>query len=64
MNPCPDRQRLWTLDEVAEYLQTPKKTLYDWRSRSIGPRGIRVGRNVRYRPEDVDAWLDERSQAA
>lgn len=46
-----------TLDEVADYLQVPAATLYRWRYRRIGPVGIRVGRHVRYRREDVDAWL-------
>lgn len=50
--------RLLTLEEVARYLQVPVKTLYDWRHRGLGPRGLRVGRYVRYRQADVDAWLD------
>jgi excisionase family DNA binding protein len=47
-----------TIDEVASYIQVPVKTLYDWRHRSRGPRGMRVGRYVRYRRADVDAWLE------
>ncbi|MGH9034275.1 MAG: helix-turn-helix transcriptional regulator [Acidimicrobiia bacterium] len=50
--------RLLTLEQVAGYLQVPVKTLYDWRHRGLGPRGLRVGRYVRYRQADVDAWLD------
>lgn len=50
--------RLLTLEEVAGYLQVPVKTLYDWRHRGLGPTGLRVGRYVRYRQADVDAWLD------
>lgn len=50
--------RLLTLEEVAGYLQVPVKTLYDWRHRGRGPTGLRVGRYVRYRQADVDAWLD------
>ncbi len=50
--------RLLTLEDVAGYLQVPVKTLYDWRHRGVGPRGLRVGRYVRYRQADVDAWLD------
>lgn len=56
-NPAPGDQ-LMTIDEVAGYLQVPVKTLYDWRHRSIGPSGMRVGRHVRYRRGDVDTWLD------
>jgi excisionase family DNA binding protein len=44
--------------QVAEYLQIPDKTLAEWRSRGIGPRYHKVGRYVRYRWSDVEAWLD------
>lgn len=50
--------RLLTIEELSQYLQVPVKTLYDWRHRGLGPRGLRVGRYVRYRQADVDAWLE------
>lgn len=50
--------RLMTIDEVASYMQVPVKTLYDWRYRACGPRGMRVGRHVRYRRDEVDRWLE------
>jgi excisionase family DNA binding protein len=49
---------LMTLEEVGAYLQVPVKTLYDWRHKGCGPRGMRVGRYVRYRRAEVDIWLD------
>ena len=52
---------LWTVEDVAFYLQVPVQTLYSWRSNGSGPRARRVGKYLRYRPEDVDHWLDERS---
>lgn len=45
-------------DEVARWLGKPKATLYAWRSRGLGPRGIRVGNLLRYRRSEVEAWLD------
>jgi excisionase family DNA binding protein len=51
-------RRLWTVPEVADYLGVPVRTLYQWRTKRCGPPGRRVGRYVRYRPEDVEAWLD------
>lgn len=58
----PDQKRpLRTLECVAAYLGVPESTLYAWRYRGIGPRSIKVGRHIRYRDEDVEAWLDERS---
>lgn len=50
---------LGTPREVANYLQAPEKTLANWRYLGVGPRFIKVGQNVRYRWEDVEAWLQE-----
>ncbi len=44
---------------LAEILDVPLHTLYSWRKRRIGPKAIRVGRHLRYRPADVEAWLVE-----
>lgn len=49
--------RLVDVQELALYLQIPVKTLYAWRYRRIGPPAIRVGRRLRYRWEDIAAWL-------
>ena len=38
----------------------PEKTLANWRSQRKGPLFVRIGIHVRYRREDVDAWLAER----
>ena len=52
-------RRLWTVEDVAAFLGVPVKTIYDWRTRDYGPKGLRVGKYVRFRPEDVDAWVAE-----
>lgn len=49
---------LLTLPEVAQIVGVPLGTIYQWRSRGGGPRGIKVGRHVRVRRSDLDAWLD------
>jgi excisionase family DNA binding protein len=49
--------RLLSADELAAYLGVLVKTLYQWRYNGVGPRAFRVGRHLRYRPEDVEAWL-------
>jgi excisionase family DNA binding protein len=43
--------------EVADFLQVPVKSLYQWRYQGSGPRAHRVGRHLRYRWEDVEDWL-------
>ena len=55
-------RRLLSPDELALYLGVPRATVYRWRSRREGPCGIRVGRHVRYRLEEVERWLDERQE--
>jgi excisionase family DNA binding protein len=50
-------RRLATPIEVAAYLHVLVKTLYAWRYEGKGPRAHRVGRHLRYRWEDVEAWL-------
>jgi excisionase family DNA binding protein len=52
--------RLLTLVEVAEYLQVPAASLS--RQRTVGAMpgtlGFRVGRHVRFREADLEAWID------
>jgi excisionase family DNA binding protein len=50
---------LLTVDELAAYLKVPVATIYAWRHRSVGPEGIRVGRYIRFRAEDVETWLSD-----
>ena len=54
--------RLLSPQEVADWLGVPVNTLYQWRHRGEGPLGFRVGKHVRYRREDVAAWIDERAK--
>jgi excisionase family DNA binding protein len=44
--------------ETAGYLKVPVGTLANWRYQGKGPRFIKVGRHVRYRRSDVEAWLE------
>jgi hypothetical protein len=51
--------RLWSGDDLAEFLSVPVKTLRQWRYLGIGPKAFKVGRHVRYDPEEVARWLIE-----
>lgn len=44
---------------LADYLGVPLATVYQWNSRGTGPKRIRIGKHVRYRRADVDAWCEE-----
>jgi hypothetical protein len=50
-------ERLWTVDDVAAFLQVPVATLYQWRHHRSGPPAYKVGRHLRYDPIAVRAWL-------
>jgi hypothetical protein len=55
---------LWTVEETAQFLRIPKATLYQWRYLGIGPKGARVGRWLRYHPDDVIAWFRQQQEQA
>ena len=40
-------------------LGIPIRTIYSWRTRGRGPRALKIGRHLRFRRDDVDAWLAE-----
>jgi excisionase family DNA binding protein len=50
-------EALMTTEQVAEYLQVPVTTLHQWRYLRKGPLAARIGRGLRYRRADVDAWV-------
>jgi excisionase family DNA binding protein len=46
-----------SLSELCTQLQVSAQTIYDLRSQGRGPRGFRVGRELRFRVSEIDAWL-------
>jgi excisionase family DNA binding protein len=54
-------ERMLSPTELADYLAIPVQTIYQWRHRGEGPPGYRVGRHVRYRWFDIQAWLAEQT---
>jgi DNA-binding transcriptional MerR regulator len=50
---------LWTVADVAIFLGVPVHTLYGWRTKAYGPAARRIGKHLRYRPDDVRAWVDQ-----
>lgn len=43
--------------DSANYIGYTESALRAWRRQSRGPAYIRVGRSIRYRLVDLDAWL-------
>ncbi|WP_420711383.1 MULTISPECIES: helix-turn-helix transcriptional regulator [Streptomyces] len=55
--------RYLTPEDLVELFELPSvETVYQWRRKRIGPRGFRVGRHLRYDPEDVRAWVKSRME--
>jgi excisionase family DNA binding protein len=52
------RRPLATPGEIADYLGVPIGTVYQWSSRGGGPKFVKVGRHLRARWTDIDAWVD------
>jgi len=48
------------VQQLADYLDVPVKTLYAWRYRREGPPAFRVGRHLRYRRSDIQRWIQQR----
>ncbi len=47
-------------EDLARREQVPLATVYRWNSEGTGPRRLRLGKHVRYRLSDVEAWEAQR----
>jgi excisionase family DNA binding protein len=47
-------------DAAAQYTGLGRSTIEKLRVYGGGPRYLKLGRSVRYRAEDLDAWLADR----
>ncbi|GGW85688.1 MULTISPECIES: helix-turn-helix transcriptional regulator [Streptomyces] len=57
--------RYLTPEDLVQLFELPSvETVYQWRRKHIGPRGFRVGRHLRFDPQDVQAWVKSRMEGA
>ena len=49
---------LLSLDELVEWTGIAKSTIYSLLSEGRGPRSAKIGRLLRFRADDIAAWLD------
>ena len=54
----PGLKPVLTTSELAAHLGVPVQTIHDLRHARRGPRGFRVGREMRYRVSEVQAWVE------
>jgi excisionase family DNA binding protein len=52
---------LWTHKETAAYLRLTEQSLYSMNHEGTGPKSYKVGRQRRYDPADIQAWLASRA---
>lgn len=45
--------------ELATYLGIPVSTIYDWRTRGLGPPAYRFGKHLKFAVSDVRLWIEQ-----
>ena len=48
-------------EQAAKYIGLKTQTLAVWACRGQGPNYVKIGRSVRYRQSDLDAWLERQT---
>ena len=54
-------QPLLTQRQASEMLALSERTLERFRISGIGPKFVRMGKSIRYRLSDVEAWIASRT---
>jgi excisionase family DNA binding protein len=52
-------RRLWTIDDLCDYLGVPKQTIYRWRTVGYGPTAMKIGKHLRWFADDVVKWSSD-----
>ena len=52
-----DFESVLSISDLAARLGVPIQTIYDLRHHGRGPHGFRIGRELKFRTSEVEAWL-------
>jgi excisionase family DNA binding protein len=52
-----DFESILSISDLAARLGVPIQTIYDLRHHGRGPHGFRIGRELKFRTSEVEAWL-------
>ncbi len=55
------KERLLTVQEVAEYLQVKPSTIYQWTHEDYIPH-VKFGNLVRFRLDKIQSWIEKKSK--
>lgn len=55
--------KLLTIEDLSGHLGIPVAPLYKWNGKGYGPQARKMGKYLRYHPEDVDAWVESQGTA-
>lgn len=53
--------RLWTVQDLSEFLGIPVDTIRGWRTKKYGPPARKIGKHLRYEPAEVHRWLNDQA---
>ena len=56
-------EKFFTLQEISQYLNIPKSTLYKLSQNNKIP-SVKIGKQLRFRKSSIDNWLTEKEQRA
>jgi predicted DNA-binding transcriptional regulator AlpA len=56
--------QLLTPQQAGEMLQKPVGTMKRWRAEGNGPTYVKIGRDVRYRLSDLEAYINENTHVS
>ena len=59
-----ENKQLLSTEELAELLGVHPATLATWRHEGRGPKFVKVGKVVRYRRGEIDAFLDSNTHTS
>lgn len=43
-------------EALAQRYNVPLSTIYQWRTKGYGPKGVKIGRHVRYPLAECESW--------
>lgn len=54
--------QLLDIRQVADRCGVHPQTIHQMRYRGDGPPAVRIGRKLKFRPEDIEAWIESRRE--